>query len=317
MIQILTIHQREEWRKIIGRSLNHDFYHTWYYHSLDRSGEPVLFVYEYDGDFIAFPFVQRNTNLSGTHLASVYGYVGPVSNKKFVDLKPAALDGFREEFLSFLGSYGIKSASSRLHPFMDQSLLIEKLEGTVVDGKSVVIDLSVSIEEQRKNYRRNLWGDIKKMRRKGYYLKESSTDAAIQTFISVYWENMKRISADKAYYFDEQYFFDFMKSEDFDARLVFVIAGDETICASLITITNGVIQGYLIGTSGRYLSESPAKLLVDQVSVMGRELGLKYYNLGGGLNFQEDQLFQWKSGFSRLCFNCNKWTSNSYKNLGV
>lgn len=315
MTRIITIQQKEEWRNIVSRSLNYDFYHTWYYHSLDRSGQPLLFVYEKDDDFIAFPFIERSRSLSDAYLASVYGYVGPVSNKKFADLQLKTLDGFKEGFVSFLRSSGIKSVSSRLHPFIDQSIMIEKLGGTLIDGKSVVIDLSISIEEQRKKYRRNLWGDIKKMQSKGYHLKEFGTDDAIRKFISIYWENMNRIGAKEAYYFNEQYFFDFMKSEDFVTKLVFINSGDIPICASLITLTNGIIQGYLIGTSCKYLSESPAKLLVDQVSVMGRQLGMKYYNLGGGLNFEEDSLFKWKSGFSRLCFDCNKWTYNSLHEL--
>lgn len=315
MTRIITIQQKEEWRDIISRSLNYDFYHTWYYHSLDRSGQPLLFIYEKDGDFIAFPFIERGRSMPDPHLASVYGYVGPVSNKKFVDLQSKILNGFKEGFVSFLRSSGIKSASSRLHPFIDQSFLIEKMGGSVTEGKSVVIDLSISIEEQRKNYRRNLWGDIKKMQSKGYRLREFGTDDAIRTFISIYWENMKRIGAKEAYYFNEQYFFDFMKSKDFVTKLVFINSGDIPICASLITLTNGIIQGYLIGTSGKYLPESPAKLLVDQVSVIGRELGMKYYNLGGGLNFEEDSLFKWKSGFSRLSLDCKKWTYDSLHEL--
>lgn len=307
MVQIFSIQNEKPWKEVISRSLNHDFYHTWYYHYLNRCSSPILFVYEHDGDFIAFPFIQRLSYSEQIHLVSAYGYVGPVSNKNFSDLDLTVLEGFESEFRSFLRTQAISSVSSRLHPFIDQNFLMQRLGGDLIAGKSVVVDLSMSIEEQRKNYRRNLWREIKKMQRKGYYLRESKTDAAITNFISIYWENMKRINAKDVYYFNEQYFFDFMRSDDFDARLVFVVAGNETICASLITLKNKIIQGYLIGTRGEYLSESPAKLLVDQVSVVGRELGMKYYNLGGGLNFEEDQLFKWKSGFSRLYFNCNKW----------
>ena len=312
MVHVLTIQQKKEWREIISRSLKHDFYHTWYYHYLNRSGVPILFVYEHNSDFVAFPFIQRAGSQNRSDLVSVYGYVGPVSNRNFQDLDIEMLEGFKESLSLFLRQQGISSLSSRLHPFIDQGFLISKLGGDIKEGKSVAIDLSIPIEEQRKNYRRNLWGDIKKMLKKGYYLKENNTDAAVRTFMSIYWENMKRIGAEKVYYFDEQYFFDFIKSDDFDVRLVSVIAGEETICASLITLKNGLIQGYLIGTRGQYLCESPAKLLVDQVSVMGRELGMKYYNLGGGLNFEEDQLFKWKSGFSRLYLNCHKWTCRSF-----
>src|SRR5690606_37997607 len=130
----------------------------------------------------------------------------------------------------------------------------------------------------------------------------------IESFISIYWENMKRIGADEVYLFDTQYFVDFMASDDFDVRLIVVIADGQPVCASLVTLTDGIIQGYLIGTCQEYLAESPAKFLLDQVTVVGRNLGMKYFNLGGGLNFDEDKLFHWKSGFSRLYLSSDKWT---------
>lgn len=309
-LHVITIDQKREWRDVINRSIHYDFYHTWYYHSLDKGGEPILIVYESEGNFIAFPFVIKQHNSIDRNLASVYGYTGPLSNKSFEDWDINALKDFHTEFLAFFraGKYGI--ATTRLHPFMDQVRLLENIGGEFKEGKSVAIDLSTSIDEQRKGYRRNLWRDIEKLRRKGYHLKEGSSND-IHSFISIYWENMKRIAADEVYLFNEQYFFDFIGSEDFDVKLFFVIAGKQPICASIVTLTNGIIQGYLIGTREEYLSESPAKFLVDQVSVIGRKLGMKYYNLGGGLNFEEDKLFKWKSGFSRLYLNSNKWTFSS------
>lgn len=311
-LHVITIQQQTEWRDVINRSIGYDFYHTWHYHSLNRSGEPILIVYECEGDFIAFPFIRRCRNSSECYLASVYGYTGPVSNKKFRDWNVLLLQDFEREFILFFKNNGYSSVTSRLHPFIDQENLLKRFGGEIKEGKSVAIDLSTTIEGQRKGYRRNLWGYIKKLRRQGYYVKEGSPND-IHSFISIYWENMRRVGADEVYFFDEQYFLDFIASEDFDARLFFVFLGTEAVCASLVTFTNGVIQGYLIGTRGQYLSESPAKLLVDQVSVVGREQGMKYYNLGGGLNFEEDQLFKWKSGFSRSYFNSDKWTFRPFK----
>ncbi|WP_407426246.1 GNAT family N-acetyltransferase [Arcticibacter sp.] len=310
-LHVLTIDQKSEWRDVINRSFHYDFYHTWYYHSLDKSGEPILLIYENGGDFIAFPFVKRRKGLSDKSLGAAYGYTGPVSSKRFQDWDVKELETFDAGFLTFLRDGEYHSVTTRLHPFIDQTRLLERLGGEFKEGKSVAIDLSISIDEQRKSYRRSLWAGIEKLRRKGCYVKEGGADD-IHTFISIYWENMRRIGADDVYLFNEQYFFDFMASEDFDVKLFFVFSGTEPICASMVTFTNGVIQGYLIGTREQYLSESPAKFLIDQVSVFGREHGMRYYNLGGGLNFEQDQLFHWKLGFSRLCLNSNKWTFSPF-----
>ncbi|MGV3706737.1 MAG: GNAT family N-acetyltransferase [Arcticibacter sp.] len=305
---IKTIYEETEWKAIIQRSHCYDFYHTWYYHSLDKSGCPILLLYQYNEDFIAFPLIRKSTNTGSQHLASAYGYVGPVSNKKFHDISEQMLMGFRDAFFLYLKLEGYQQVTARLSPFLDQNFLINTLGGNLAEGKAVVLDLSVPIEYQRKNYRRNLMGKIRKLERKGYYVGEGNGEADLRTFISIYLENMNRIGATDVYLFNEQYFFDFLKADDFEAKLYFVFAGNEVICATIVTLTNGFINGHLIGTRNEYLSESPAKLLVDQLSIIGRQLGMKYFNLGGGLNFREDQLFSWKSGFSRLFFSSEKWT---------
>lgn len=309
---MIAIHQEHEWKEIIRQSHYYDFYHTWYYHQMQEVNKPVLLVYRYRDDFIAFPFIRIDENSGESHLASVYGYVGPLSNKKFRDIDEGMLCGFREDFYSFLKTEGYTRVTSRLSPFSDHQLLIDKLGGEILNGKSVVLDLSVPLEVQRKHYRRNLWASIKKLQQKGYCVREGTGESAIRTFISIYWENMRRIGAHDVYLFNEQYFFDFAKADDFGAKFFFVFAGDEAIAASVVTMMNGIVNGHLIGTRGSYLAESPAKLLVDQVSVVGRQLGMKYYNLGGGLNFKEDQLFSWKAGFSRLFLESNKWIYSSH-----
>jgi len=305
---IIPIYEETEWKAIIQHSHSYDFYHTWYYHSLDTSGRPILLLYRYNDDFIAFPFIRKSDSEGRHHLASVYGYVGPLASKKFDALGEQMLLGFKNAFFLYLKLEGYQHVSARLSPFLDQSFLINTLGGQLAEGKAVVLDLSISIEDQRKNYRRNLMGKIRKLERKGYYVREGQGEADVRTFISIYLENMKRIGATDVYLFNEQYFFDFLKADDFEAKLFFVFAGNEVVCATIVTLTNGFINGHLIGTRGEYLSESPAKLLVDQLSIFGRQLGMKYFNLGGGLNFKEDQLFSWKSGFSRLFLNSEKWT---------
>ncbi|WP_449439123.1 hypothetical protein [Pedobacter steynii] len=41
--------------------------------------------------------------------------------------------------------------------------------------------------------------------------------------------------------------------------------------------------------------------------MLGRELGVKQYNLGGGLGFKEDSLFRWKVNFSNHTVDYQSW----------
>ena len=210
MTQIITIDQKQEWVSYIRRSAEHDFYHTWHYHSLDTSGDPILFVYEEAERFIAFPMIKRKIdNSQYSDLTSVYGYPGPVSNPGFENMEDDLMENFKREFLNFLKNGRIVSVFSRLHPFMKQQSLIDKFGGVFENGRTVAIDLTVPIEVQRSKYRETVYASIKQLWRKGYHIKESKTIEDIRVFIDIYTENMKRIGATDYYLFNEQYFIEY------------------------------------------------------------------------------------------------------------
>jgi hypothetical protein len=49
------------------------------------------------------------------------------------------------------------------------------------------------------------------------------------------------------------------------------------------------------------------KLLFDEASVIGKNMGMRYLHLGGGVGGREDSLFNFKCGFSDLFMNFNTW----------
>lgn len=308
MMKLISILNKEQWIAYVKGSVEHDFYHTWHYHSINEGGDPFLFIYEEGKDYIAFPLLKRE--ISGSQfsdLGSVYGYPGPISNRKFEDLDETLMDNFKESFLDFLERERNISVFSRLNPFFNQNLLIERFGGIHKNGRTVAIDLTTTIEEQRKKYRKTTLHNVKRARDYGYILKESKNLEDIDLFFDIYTENMTRIGAKKEYFFKKKYFIDLIHNDEFDCRLLLVCFENKVISGSIITCTCGIIQGHLIATSSKFLSTSPAKFLIDEVSILGRELGMKYYHLGGGYCFKEDTLFKWKRGFSDLLLEYESW----------
>src|SRR5690606_18482337 len=121
---IISINEKELWNKYIQQAAVYDFYHTWYYHSLEKNGTPFLFVYHHGNDFIALPLIKRA--IEGTDYfdcTSVYGYAGPVANKLFTELQEASVAGFKQALSDYLQSENIISVFSRLHPLINQRLL--------------------------------------------------------------------------------------------------------------------------------------------------------------------------------------------------
>ena len=308
MIKIFTLLNKEEWISYVGNSAEHDFYHTWHYHSLETAGDPVLFIYEESDTYIGFPLLQRKIPGSDYNdLTCVYGFSGPFSNKKIDEIDEELLENFKGAFNNFLIKEKYVSVFVRLHPFYKQQKLLEKFGGVHENGKTVVLDLSVPIDEQRKKYRQSTMDAIKHAWKRGFKVKDETNADGINTFVEIYTENMKRVGASSYYLFNEKYFSEILNTSEYEARLLTVYYNDIAIASTIITFTNGIIQAHLVGARAEYLHHSPTKFLADCITQIGREKGMKYYNLGGGLGFKNDKLFDWKCAFSDLHLDFKTW----------
>lgn len=308
MTRLITIQDQADWVSYIQNAAEYDFYHTWHYHHLDKSGSPFLFVYQEGDDFIAFPLTKRAIPGSPYYdLSCVYGFSGPISNKKMDELEDSLMENFKHSFLKFLADEKYVSVFSRMHPFFKQQILLDKLGGVHENGLTVAFDLSISIENQRKEYSQSTRADVNRARRKGFCLREEKGPEAVAVFVDIYTETMRRVSASNYYLFNETYFNKILNTAEYDARILMVYDGDTAMSSTIVTFTNGIMQAHLMGTRTQYLPHSPTKFLVDEMTLLGRSMGMRYYNLGGGLGFKEDNLFQWKSAFSKLHLPYKSW----------
>ncbi len=308
MTKIFTILDKEAWCEYIRKSAAYDFYHTWYYHSMDTTAEALLFVFEEEENFIAYPFLKRDIPDSEyCDLTCVYGYTGPLSNMDFARLDDGFLERYKAALLHFLEVQQVVSVFSRLHPFFRQEALMSKFPGVHYNGKTVAIDLKQPIENQRAGYHRSFRQHLKHLRNRGYVVRETRDPEDIRAFSHIYTENMKRVGATDYYLFTEAYFTDLLASDEFESKLMLVYFEEQPVSGGVIICTNKIMQAHLMGTLTAHISLSPPKLVIDEATVLGRELGYEYLNLGGGLNFKEDTLFNWKAGFSRLFLDFNSW----------
>ena len=297
--RLITAQERDLWNQYVHACKIYDFYHTWYYHSLEKTGEPVLFVYQQKDCFIAFPLLKRSINESEfSDFTSVYGYAGPISNLDFDEMDLQTLEGFKEAFLKFLKEENIISVFCRLHPIINHDILVERFGSLVNNGNTVSINLAISLQEQRSKYRRQFRSKSRQLREKGFYLKKAETKEEVRSFVKIYNENMSRVKAESYYYFDENYFFNMLSSADFESSVLLLYLGDEITCGAFVTFSNNIMQFHLAATNNKYLHNGPMKLLIDEASIVGRENNMKYLHLGGGVGGNEDSLFEFKAGFS-------------------
>ena len=306
--QNFTIRNKKEWDAYMDKSLIHEVFHTWNYHSLNQEGEPLLFVYEEERFFIALPVIKRKIeNSLFFDMTSAYGYCGPISNIDLSSLSVPTIASFKTSFVNFMKEENAVCIFSRLHPFLNQYNILESIGGLHENGTTLYMDLSLSVEDQRSKYDKRLFRQIRKLREKGYIIKELNSQEGIKNFTEMYYKNMDRVNASRNYYFDEQYFANLLNAEHFENKLLLIYDGPELICGALLLLSNSIIRNHLSATSPEYLKESPSKLLTDEISMIGRRLGKKIFHLGGGVGGKEDSLFTFKRYFSDLQVKDHIW----------
>lgn len=308
MITLIAIQQEMVWKHTIKQCLHYDFYHSWDYHRMSEEGVPFLFKFSYGDDLIVLPLLKRNIpNSKFFDLTSVCGYPGPLSNKRFENISIQMKSAFKREFSAFLRDNRIVSVFCRLNPFLKQLLLMDGFEGVYANGKIVVMDLRQSFEEQLLRYRKNHFKKILKIKQQGFYVKECHSPNAVRDFAAIYSENMRFVGAGTFYSFKESYFEKFLHSKDLNTKLFLVYHNDIAVCGMVVVCANKIMHAHLLATKTAYRKFAPATLLTHEVSVMGRESGMHYLNLGGGSGFKQDALFDWKSAFSDLLLAYFSW----------
>lgn len=289
-----------KWAVYLSEAIGVDFHQSAFYHSIDNTFDNRLFIYKEDQGFIALPIVVRPIEGSMYYdFTSVYGYAGPITNISNLDKE--VLEDFKTSFESYCNTEQIVCGFSRLNPLIDQQKEIMSQIGDIIDlNKTVFIDLSLAVEEQRKIFRKSLKSELNQLRRKEYVVYEAITKEDIDAFIAIYYETMDRVEAGDYYYFSKEYFYNFLNNDDFDSKLLLIKKEDEIAAGAIFTFTGDIVQYHLAGTKDAYIKDTPMKLVLDEARILSTSLGFKYLHLGGGVGgHDDDSLFRFKSGFSK------------------
>ncbi len=318
MIKVLSLNDRNEWAAALEKVESYDFYHTPDYHQLaekNGEGKALCIIYEESNSIVLFPFLLRTLadvpkliTLKGNDITSVYGYAGPLSSLNPTD---SLINNFQKELKLFLLQKDVICVFSRLHPLLSQTRLLWNLGETIKLSSTISIDLTLSIEEQRHQYRKSNKGEINKLRRNYTTIIAKSLDE-IQYYIDIYNENMTRVEAGNYYFFSKEYFDALLKAENFSTFIMLAMDGNTPMAGAMFICTDEIVQYHLAGTSEHYLKQTPMKLILDEVRLWGTANGYKHLHLGGGVGSAEDNLFLFKTGFSNLRYDFKiwKWITN-------
>ncbi|TYA71859.1 GNAT family N-acetyltransferase [Seonamhaeicola marinus] len=299
-LEVITT--KENWDAFLAETDFFDFYHTYDYHQLSKDEKDKAILLKYtEGDYlIGIPLLIRNIeNTAYYDATSVYGYCGPIRvgvPENFNNIH------FKKALSEFLSQEKIVSVFSRLNPFISVQKEILQDIGEIIElGNVVNIDLTKDVAEQRTLFSKTTKRYINKCR-KAFDVRKGVSEEDLMTFMDLYYENMDRVNAKKHYYFSKEYFLDFIKSTDYETDVLMAIDKEtqEIVSAAMMVKTNTIIQYHISGTRNAYLNLSPIRLLIDEMRINASGDGkYKYFNLGGGLGNNEDELFRFKSSFSK------------------
>jgi Acetyltransferase (GNAT) domain len=311
--RVLWTKQQQEWVGILGQMVQHDFHHLPQYHRVEEhrlKGMAHLFTY-CDGDYvIALPLLLRRVGdeFPGLNDAtSVYGYGGPVASHQ--RMPGPVVRAFQAALREELAERHVIAVFSRLHPLIAGHDLLAGLGECRAIGQTVSIDLSLSLEKQRAQYRDSYNRRVSKQRREGSIACLHDEDKRhLGDFVSIYEETMRRVKAKATYFFGQDYFYQLTDELGTGLQLFVAVVGGKVVAAGLFTICDGVVQYHLGGTRDEFLKLSPMALVFDTVRLWANKAGARVFHLGGGVGgAKDDSLFHYKAGFSDRRHNFATW----------
>jgi lipid II:glycine glycyltransferase (peptidoglycan interpeptide bridge formation enzyme) len=286
------------WDEMLSRC-THDVYHTpgWTRTSQISDGGVGFGIHARDGDAeVLIPLLRREIDADYWDAVSPYGYAGPISSdgtdQEFLDV---AFD----EIIAQMSAKGCVSWFLRLHPTLNADWRVAS-GVTVEHGPTVSMDLTESPDALWANLRVAHRRAIRKGRELGLVVKVDEARTHLEEFIALYYADMKRLGASNHYLFPRDYF-DKLFAE-LPAAATLVMATHEGRIAGGVIFTlsqsSGLMQYHLSTTNPEHRWLQPAKSIIYDAALWGREAGYRRLHLGGGIGAAEDSLYLFKRGFS-------------------
>lgn len=289
------------WRELL-HGTEHDIYHMPQYLALEAartgaSGGAALVSWE--SGALLVPYMARKvpSEPSVWDASSPYGYGGALLlGESDLATRRAAV----REFQNGMRELRFCSVFLRLHPMLDainDAFDVGTLHST---GETVVIDLTRTQEDILEGMTKDVRRVVRRSRESGMVTDfPEATDVQVRNVAEIYTETMKRVGAEPVYYtFDLGYFKALLGDLEGHVGLSTVRLDGETLCASVVSRSSGIVNSLLGGTRTSFLRMRPSVLETYDTVRWYQEAGARVLNLGGGVGGQRDSLFRFKRSFS-------------------
>ena len=278
----------------------------------NESGKALCAVCSEDENILLMPFIRKE--IDGFYdFETAYGYGGPISNTDDAEWINKALCSMQ----AFLKEEKYICGFIRFHSLLENASLCEKQITTCFDRNTVAIKINLPEAEiwanQITSKNRNM---IRKAEKNELVYKAEYDFASIDEFITLYNTTMRRLKAEDFYFFNNNYYKNFIDKFQGKDFLGTVRKEGKLICAALFMYSGNYGHYHLEGSNHDYSNLAANNLLLWKTALELGKLGVKEFHLGGGYNSDtNNSLLKFKKSFSNNLknFYIGKWIFNPNK----
>jgi len=265
-----------------------------------------------NNNILIMPFIRKE--IEGYYdFETAYGYGGPIANINNQEWINSALERMKEYFCENNYVCGF----IRFHSLLNNADYCGEEIQTIFDRETVAIKTDETEEEiwssQIISKNRNM---IRKAEKNELVYTAEYDFESLPEFVKLYNATMARLEAEDFYFFDENYYREFVEKFKGKAFLGTVKRDDELICGALFMHSNDYGHYHLEGSNHEYSKLAANNLLLWKTALEFSKLGIKEFHLGGGYNSSPDNsLLKFKKSFSNNMhkFYIGKWIFNKEK----
>jgi len=291
---------------MIEMDLFNDIYYQKSFNKLYIENDDELFQFNYRKNEYYFhnTAIKRKINKVGNEdifdwnlydLETPYGYGGFLSNTNNKEFLNEAFQNYK----AYCNQQGIIAEFIRIHPFNKIPHYIDTdFNFYTLDRKVVVVDLTLDKDKRWETYNSKTRNILRKCEKNG--LKVAISDN-LNLFKTLYKQTMIKNNANSFYFFGDNYF---NKLFEMDNVLLFEAELDsEVIAMSFMIFGDDISHYHLSANTELGMKYNANYYLLEKMFQNARQLGKKYFLLGGGRsNDENDSLFRFKKKFSNLLY---------------
>lgn len=226
-----------------------------------------------------------------------YGYGGPVIVE--AEDKEKLLAAYNEAYKAHCEKEKIVCEFMRFHPLAENGPDFAELYNSFYNRHTIAVDLTDE-NYSAVQFSPDCRNKIRKAAKKGVTVELDTECTHLDDFIALYYATMDKNSASDYYYFDKNYFEQLKAIPDSKLILINGYVEGQIIASAMFMCGDEYMHYHLSSTNPEFYSYAANNLILARAIEYGRENGLKWLHLGGGLSSSEkDNLFRFKRSFGR------------------